>query len=311
MDSVPPSLMANVFPFHRAATGAKFPDDDTTPSFTLNAKLQLNVGQDSTFGVSATAFRYHPAATHVFASTAGGSSWTWPARSTAAGTVDNYSVIAGNCNLTRTVGYGLRVECPLSYSNVSGYLHVCVIPDPLEGTTWSYPTTVGMMEYFTDSYTKIPLADVIQDPQLITSKFYGKNAMEYRDINYPDYDTTVVTNTRTSSGWSTIIVAVTGANVSATPQISVEATYHLECLPRTSGGTTNLPITTSTSFSQPKAMAALANVAPATPTVTAVSASTQTGIIATISQAWDLGKKIAGDVAPYAEDIIEFLEGAL
>lgn len=187
-------------------------------------------------------------------------------------------------------------------------MHVCVVPESFAGTTWNFPTSIAGMQTY-KSYAKYSMPDILSNPIIVSSQFYGPNAMEYRDPTIRDNDTTAVTFTRTSSGWGAIVVAFTGVSANAGEEFSIEYIAHLECLPRVAQAAGQLPVQSTPSHSQPTIMAALTTVVPHTPTSFHEAEAKGLDVITAIGKAWSAGIGVAQSIAPIAEGAFDFLSG--
>lgn len=298
--SPPPAFYANVNPFNQSAYGAKYPDDCTYPSVPYQARSTALAAGDATYFLNTNVYRYHPVTHRVGATSASASSWAFTAARGNTADIDSLSTLTNAFGLTRTIGFGVRISAQQNYASISGFCHMCVVPDIISGTVWNYPTTIAAMQSYT-TYNKFSMADILQNPVIFSSQFYGPNAREYRDPSLRDNDTTAVTFVRNSTGWGAIVVALTGISAAAGDAISLEYIAHLECLPKVLQAAGQLPIQSTPSPSQPFVMAALTTTVPHTPVAFHEIEAKGQEVIQTLQKAWNLGVAVARAITPVAE----------
>lgn len=221
--SLPQFTVAQLDPFCPEAQGVKVPDDATAPSaVAFSRDLQpLNTG---TTGGAGLVFRYHPVAAFVSPTVSSSTTWTWPV-SFASTNVANQGTLAANFNAARVVSFGVKLSCRQSILNASGFVHVALVPEVLDGSTWQYPTSVAAMEY-APYYRRIPLADLARDDVIIPSRYTDHTAFRYIDTANPD----TITNFRpATTGWMAILVWVEGP-ISMPSALDVDIIHNYEAL---------------------------------------------------------------------------------
>lgn len=221
--------LAQVNPFSSLVAGVKIPDLNTQPSTTVVVEDDYAVATDATYQVAARGFRPFTRGQVVTATAASSTGWTWPAGFGSSNNSSKLSAILANYESARTCAHGVRITCPLAPNNVIGYVHICVIAENTFGqSTWNFPTDTSTMAT-SQWYKKIPLARLTMSPVIVVNKIIDGTAFLYIDPSSDRVDNAGDLAFQTS-GFGTILIAVTGAGASTTA-INVENIMHLEAIP--------------------------------------------------------------------------------
>jgi len=241
---------AQLSPFDEGVKGIKVPDQATAPSFTALSRDLTGFTTDATYGVSGSVFRYHPTNFRVGVTAASSSSWSFTAAFGNAVNTTNLSSLTASFAALRPVAWGVRLTSRLATTTASGNVHICLVPDLVDGTTWTYPTTLSAMESCV-GYRRIPVAELCTNEVVIASKFTDGSAFTYIDPAKAD---TGAPGIAPASGWMAIMVIVEGP-VSTTNIIDTDAIHHWEALAGT-GSAMGVFSPSEAAPSSPAAMAA-------------------------------------------------------
>jgi len=247
--ALPLFTVAQLDPFNEAVKGIKVPDESTAPSYTAMSREVKTMGTDGTYGNGITVFRYHPKVSTVGANIGAGNTWSYVASFGSSGSVGNQSTLSSTFGAMRCVAWGLRVTSRLAASTAAGMVHVCEVAEQLDGSTWTYPTSLASMALM-PGYKKVPIADLVHDQLLVPGRITDATAFRYINPGTPDVPTDSSVPT---SGWTAILVYIeSGASV--TNAIDVDVVHHWEALP-TGNSTPVFAPTDATPYS-PAALAA-------------------------------------------------------
>lgn len=222
---IPRFVLAQANPFHDDAFGAKVPDDSTASSCTAFSRNDILLSTGATNGVGAV-FRAGPFPFQVNPTSTGSQTWTWLASKAGGLNVGNQAALASTFAALRPVAFGIQLSTRLSYTAASGIVHVAIIPEMLNGSTWEYPVNTTEMGY-APFHQSFPLAELVENSISVSSKFTDKTAFRYIDPGVTDVAT--YTNALPSSGWCAIQVWVEGAPASSAV-LDVEYICHYEAL---------------------------------------------------------------------------------
>jgi hypothetical protein len=226
---LPQFAIAHVDAFCEEAFGVKVPDDSTFPSATAFTKTETTLSASTTTTTSvASAFYVDPRTYWTYSGTPSAGAWTWAASYGSYAANPNLSAILNNFSLIRPVACSFRITTPASYTNAQGYVHLAMVADLRDGTTWNFPTSLAAM-LVSPYYQRIPIADLIQNTCVINSYYSDQSAFRYLDPNEgngPVYNVTLP-----STGWGALVVYCDGLTaVSGAPAVSVEQIVHWECI---------------------------------------------------------------------------------
>jgi len=228
--------LVNMNPFDQRCLGVKIPDSNTQPSETTVDDNRWAMTVDASQNASARAFLPLVDYNTVVGVPAGSSSWTWPAGFAGANASSNASNIKGEFVGIRPVGHGVRLSCPLAPLNVTGFVHVCIVPQELYFvSTWQFPTTVGQMANL-PWYRRFTLAQLTQRSVTVVNKFLDQSATRYVDADGGGFASAGTNEFQFGNSWCAVIVAVESAPALSTA-LTVETIVHYEGL--TKLGTTN------------------------------------------------------------------------
>ena len=241
-------VLAQLDPFSDKVAGVKIPDSNTQPSATVVVEDEFALATGLGETANCQAFRPFCSGMNVLSTWASPTSWTWTSGFGNASNSSKINSITNNHRLVRTCAYGIRISCALAPNNVTGYVHICLAPmSDFGATTWSLPNNVSEMQN-SPFYKRYPLAVLTNKPLKVVSKIIDENA--YRYYGPSALEDGPVPNTQLGSmylqhsGWSPIVVAVTGVSAQTTA-VSVESILHLETIPLVSSAVSTSPAAAS------------------------------------------------------------------
>jgi len=289
--NLPQFTVAQVDPFAPEAFGCKVPDMSTMPSACAFSRAVFSLSTTTVAGVG-TAIR--PRISYSIPNVpVTSTSWTWPTAFSGTTNQPNTLALQNAYTALRPVASGVRLSCRQAYTAASGLLHIAIIPDMLNGTTWSYPTTTAQMTE-APYYRQVPLADLIEDDIIITNKFTDETGWAYLDPNTPD---TPGSNNLPASGWSVILIWLEGS-ASTANAIDIEQIVHWEGLVGPTGNAGIISATKALPYS-PALLAATQHVVEYSEPVKVVKDSQEdtSNFWDDICSIFDTGVKIANGVA--------------
>jgi hypothetical protein len=222
--SLHPFAAAQINPFSQKAYGARIPDSNTAPSAAFQTYDEYNL---PTIGTNANAAALNvmlpvtyvmPTGTLTLNGWSWGSGYGTQGSGFSSASSSKLSAVEANYSAIRPVAHGIRITCPLSLLNATGYLHVCLYADSIFGdTTWSYPTSISQMTSL-PGYVRMTLAELCTKPLIYVNRFLSQDAFTYRDPS-DSAETQVVSGTAVKTvntaavpySWMSIMVAVEGA----------------------------------------------------------------------------------------------------
>jgi len=221
-------IVANFQPFADHARGAKIPDDNTLPSVaaTLNERVVLTADAN---GFAAMTFRPFSAGSYTApASISAGGAITW----TAGVTTDFSTTMGDDFRTIRTVGGGIKLDYESRPDEAAGSVHIALIPD-INHSTQAYGSN-----YWPSTLTEIAnsawFEDVTVDKLVKTGlsvpfKRIDSSANFYR-YNDPSSTSSSISDPSSllTTGWSNIVVFVTGATPNAV--FDIDCILHVEAL---------------------------------------------------------------------------------
>jgi hypothetical protein len=221
--NVPQFTLANADPFHDNAFGVKIPDECSMLSCAAFSRDEYIINSVSVTGsfTQATVFTVDPGAATAQSLTPVSGVWTWPATFANANAVGNRAALISSFSEIRCAAGGIRISVPTSYTNTQGFMHVALIADLRDQSTWSYPTSLTAMQN-ADAYMRIPMTDLIENELRVSHKWTDYTAFRYFNPGIP---TATYTGNLPSTGWAAIMVYCDG--LSATPSI---AAYNVETI---------------------------------------------------------------------------------
>lgn len=232
---LPTFALAQVKPFHEKAKGVRVPDTNTAPSvaFRLDDTWTLSSTDANANSMSFMPWIRQLVATHSGVGAAGtATSWTV---ATAYGGSDSgkASGVNSTFRLIRPVAFGLKISSLVPPQYAQGFVHVCLCPMDVTGSTWPAATSIAQMQSM-PGYKRVPIASLVNNPIYVSAKYIDDSAFLYRYV-------ADVISQRTSAaagagvggdsyGWMLIQVAIENAystNVAAN-QVSIETCLHME-----------------------------------------------------------------------------------
>lgn len=295
---IPQFLLAQLRPFDVRAFGVKVPDEATFPSSVADSRDIFTLSTTA-IGGAGLVFRSAPGAAVLNTVPATSTSWTFAAAFGSSVPIDNYTALTANFSALRTVAYGLKISTRQSATVASGFLHVALVPDIGDQSTWQFPTTVGMMEYC-EAYRRIPIADLIQDEVLVAGKYYDQTAFQYHDLtasaqSYPGGQNSSM------NGWGAIQIWIE-APASVVNALDIDCVYHYEGIVGKSSTTTLMKATPAAPHS-PAEMAATSYVLDQVDSVVVTEEQYETSLWSTIKGCYNTGIQIATGLAPIVSAI--------
>lgn len=254
--------LAQLDPFSEKVAGVKIPDVNTQPSSTVVVEDEIALSVDAIYGSGVRMVRPTLQALYVAPSTISSpTTWSWSSGYGGTGNSSKRDTISNNNTAIRVCSHGLRITSALAPTSVTGFVHIAVVTESEFGkTTWSTPTSIADMQT-SQWYKRIPLAVLTQKPFKIVNKILDHNAFRYF-APLSDLADTATDMTLHTSGWANILIAVTGAPISATV-LSIENIVHLETLPSPGSAQTVTPAAAASSAAVEQAT----NVANSSPAV--------------------------------------------
>lgn len=235
--SIPKYTMAVLRPFSDKAAGAKVPDMNSMPSATTFSRTSITPKINGA-GYSYTAHRFQHTLTTVSGTQSGSSdsakSANWPVIGVSYGEggppdalaygLEPYvfpdgrrtrlvqdpviDSILSNFTSIRTVSVGVKIMCSLPALSACGFVHVACVAEDMQASQWNYPKTIGMMEK-APFYTKVPLANLINNTTVVTIPIMDEGAWRYRNSAMQPSSVGSLFLKSTAAG--------TGANLGTTP----------------------------------------------------------------------------------------------
>jgi len=221
-------VLAQIDPFSEKVRGCKIPDSNTFPStpIAVGDSIPYDVGAA---GCTMAAFMPMLKNWGVVATTASGSTWTWPALYGGGRDSSKLASIDGSYSLYRPVAHGIKISCPYAPTTVTGNVHVAIAGSSTFGeTTWTYPTSLADLQECM-FYERYSLASLTQQPLTVVNKFLDCTATRYMDPSSDGIANSVDTGFQ-SNGWGAILICIEGCPASTTGLLSVENLLHTECI---------------------------------------------------------------------------------
>lgn len=224
---IPQFVAANCDPFNEQVRGVKVPDQNSASSVAAFSLDRITIPADGTYGGAFRAFRYHPK-NAVVGATSMASATTWnPTGAFLGGSaVSNTTALAQGYAALRCAAWGIRLNCRQSATTAQGVVHICQVPEVLDGATWSFPTSVSQMQTC-GGYKRFDVAALTMKTHTEVGKFTDMTAFRYIDPNTADTSAPGIFST---TGWTSIIIAVEGATAGANV-LDVDFIHHWEALP--------------------------------------------------------------------------------
>lgn len=203
--------LAQCVPFSPNSIGAKVPDDNTAPSvayYTVD-EFSMSGTYSSPSGIAFVSL-FLPMQSNVqtWSATNTANTWTWAAAYGNSNATTKKTALAAEFELSRPVGWGVRVSCPTAKLNAQGYIHVCYVPMTFTGGTWTAPLGISDMQNM-PGYHRIAMTEICEQVTTIQGKYYDSSAFIYRttDVTVPAFqDATPIQ----LFGWYGILVAIDG-----------------------------------------------------------------------------------------------------
>lgn len=234
--------LVNLNPFDQRCQGVKIPDSNTQPSETTVDENRVAITTDATTNAQCTAFYPFLDLNAIAATGTGAVNWAWQASYGGGVPSSNRTDIRGEYVGIRPVGHGIRLSCSSAPLNVTGFVHICIVPlEMYNQSTWQFPTTVSQMNN-QPWYRRFTLASLTQRSVVVVNKFLDGSATRYQDPDSPGFAGVGATPNEFHFGnsWCAIIVAVEGAQSSSTP-LTVNTIVHYEGLPKIGTANTSTP----------------------------------------------------------------------
>lgn len=302
--SIPRFTLAQVDPFNQKAFGVKIPDDNTADSCTAFSRSDVTLVTGATNGVGAV-FRGNPFPFQVTPTAASQTTWTWGAAFSGGTTASNQSNLASSFAAIRTAAFGIQISTRLSYTAAAGIVHIALLPEMLNLTTWDLPTSTTALGY-APFHLKIPLAELVENGYTITSKYTDAMAFRYIDPGVSDLNgSTPYPNSNPTSGWNVIMVWVEGAPASSTV-LDIEYIAHYECLPPATAVSGGVITTTPAQPHSPATLAATHYVNDNTSPANQTRLDGNTDFV-DWRDIWETGVQIATGVGHAAELALDFV----
>lgn len=224
---IPQFVAANCDPFNEQVRGVKVPDQNSASSVAAFSLDRITIPADGTYGGAFRAFRYHPK-NAVVGATSMASTTTWnPTGAFLGGSdVSNKTSLAQGYAALRCAAWGIRINCRQSATTAQGVVHICQVPEVLDGTTWSFPTSVSQMQTC-GGYKRFDVSALTMKTHTEVGKFTDMTAFRYIDPNTADTSAPGIFST---TGWTSIIIAIEGATAGANV-LDVDFIHHWEALP--------------------------------------------------------------------------------
>ncbi|UYD39143.1 MAG: capsid protein [Wigfec virus K19_259] len=231
---------AQINPFSADVYGVRCPDTNTAPSTALFSydtySLLASTNASSVALASCHLFRANSAAFAVASNGASSSSWTWPAAFGGTTAIAQQATYENTLTGVRVLAHGVRISCPLTLLNTTGYVHVCLYPQNMyDKTTWSAPTTIASMNSL-PGYKRMTLVSLIENPLIVVNKFTSSGAFNYRAPSDDNTGNSASVHNVSSigGGWMDILIAVegypAGAASSTTIPVVAENIIHYEAV---------------------------------------------------------------------------------
>jgi len=247
-------ILSQADPFDENVDGVKIPDANAQPSVALKCEDTFDTTLGATYGCTAQAFNPALPATRVRPVPASDTSWTWFGSFTGNDGASKLTQARTDFEMLRPVAHAIRITSGLAPTAAKGFIHVCVHSQSLyQSNTWTYPTSVSLMQNV-PGYKRIPIGRLTAEGLTVVNRPLDVTSQRYIDSDSPVYAEAGTMEFQTGLQWCSIIVAVTGCDVSSTP-ISVESIIHLECIPRA----TAVSMSTPSAKYNVQALAAAAN----------------------------------------------------
>lgn len=298
--TVPRYVLSQVDPFNERSFGVKVPDSNTADSSTAFSRNDYSLSTPASGGAGVI-FRSSPHAYLVGPTTATQTAWTWPAAFANSVPVSNLTNLQAAFAAVRTVSFGIQISTRMSYTAAAGIVHVALLPDMVNLTTWDYPATTSILGY-APFHVKIPMTEIVENGYTVTSRFTDATAHKYMDTGSTDIGTYNASNP--TPGWNAIMVWVEGAPASSVV-LDIEYIAHYECL---SPSTSTAGIIAS-SPAVPHSPAVMSAVSYLNDMVPPAQPTKLNGDVKHVdwAQIWDAGLAIANGVGQAAEMALDFI----
>lgn len=229
---MPKFVLAQTNPFNREVYGVRVPDDNTAPSSAFYSYDDQALLPVTTTGNAIGAY-FYPNATYlgVTASTATATTVSWP--STWTGFINNpkATAITNTYELVRPVAHAIRLTCSLAPTTVTGYVHVALFAISTYGAAgWNaeLPNNVAQMQDL-PGYKRFTLAQLTQNPIVVTNRFLDTTAFRYSDPTSPEVASTNPGEFHAPGSWMGILVICEGHGQAITSSpLQVETICHFE-----------------------------------------------------------------------------------
>jgi len=230
MSQVSSFLAARMDPFHPAAIGAKIPDSFSFPTATALFKTSVGLATPQgsyTTGGFLTCNPQLVMASMTPASVTAGGTATWTGASASA--AQGYSTLATYASMYRTVGWGVRLTCPLGLTTASGNTWICHVPQNFDTDKYGYtyfPGTLSIIEsnMYSKSYSTVQLSE---RPVCITGRMTDEGCTRFRAVTGPINAAPYAEN---DSGHCSINILVNAAPTSSNI-LTAEIWHHIEYIP--------------------------------------------------------------------------------
>nr|WAE43222.1 MAG: capsid protein [Cressdnaviricota sp.] len=239
----PKFFRAQVDPFDRNTIGVRVPDASTTPSSAVycydTQSLRLIVTLDSTGNAAAQIYTpsLKAVAINQVAGGIAGSATTFNFSGTFTGQqpTSKLANMGSSFNVYRPVAHGIRISCAGAATAVTGFLHIGLVAlDSLGATGISglnnLPTSISDMKSL-QSYRKVTLSSLTQNPLVVVNKYFDQTAWRYIDINSNEWGAAATASEfQLPQSWMAIVIVAEGHGQAVGAEIcSVESIVHVEC----------------------------------------------------------------------------------
>lgn len=224
-------VLSQADPFDENVDGVKIPDANAQPSVPLKAEDTKDMAIGATHTSNCYAFNPTLVQQQVSAVPAGTDSWTWAAAFGQSTNSSKLTQLRSDFEMWRPVAHAIRITSALAPTAAKGFLHVCVFSQALYNqSTWAYPTSVSLMQNV-PGYKRIPIGRLTSEGLTVVNRPLDVTSQRYVDTDADTYGNAGQMEFHTGLQWCSIIIAITGADLSTVP-VSVEQIIHCECIPR-------------------------------------------------------------------------------
>lgn len=226
-------VLSQADPFDENVDGVKIPDANSQPSVPLKAEDSWDVSTGATYPCTVLGVNPSLVKTFYAGTPASATTWTWNAAYGSSSNSVKLTQLRSDFELFRPVAHAVRITSGLAPTAATGFLHVCVFTMATFGqTTWPCPTSIAEMQSV-PGYKRIPIGRLTAEGLTVVNRPLDTTSQRYIDTDNDIYASSATNEFNVPFQWGTILIAVSGAPLSATP-VAVENIIHVECIPRSS-----------------------------------------------------------------------------